>query len=115
MSWYLVKIIYRIVCGDGDHTPQFDEQLRLVAATGEDDALVKGMHMAQDGSHAFYNDRKQLVKWQFIAISEMYCLQDWADGAELYSSVKEIDDAESYISLLKNKAASLYTTPVFYT
>ena len=30
MNWYLAKIVYRIICGDGNHTAQFDEQLRLV-------------------------------------------------------------------------------------
>jgi len=27
MNWYLAKLVFRIICGDGDHTPQFDEQL----------------------------------------------------------------------------------------
>ncbi|RYY10197.1 MAG: DUF4288 domain-containing protein, partial [Chitinophagaceae bacterium] len=27
MNWYLAKLIFRIVCGQGNHTPQFDEQL----------------------------------------------------------------------------------------
>jgi hypothetical protein len=35
MKWYLAKLVYRIICGEGAHTPQFDEQLRLVCA--EDD------------------------------------------------------------------------------
>ena len=30
MKWYLAKIVYRIICGEGNHTPQFDEQLRLI-------------------------------------------------------------------------------------
>ncbi|MEP7129294.1 MAG: DUF4288 domain-containing protein, partial [Chitinophagales bacterium] len=29
MNWYLAKIVFRIICGDGLHQPQFDEQLRL--------------------------------------------------------------------------------------
>ena len=35
MKWYLAKIIYRIICGEGIHTPQFDEQLRLIHAEDE--------------------------------------------------------------------------------
>ena len=31
MNWYLSKIIFRIICGEGRHTPQFDEHLRLIA------------------------------------------------------------------------------------
>ena len=25
MNWFLAKIIFRIVCGNGDHAPQFDK------------------------------------------------------------------------------------------
>ena len=32
MKWYLVKIVYQVVTGDGAHSPQFDEQLRLIRA-----------------------------------------------------------------------------------
>ena len=46
MNWFLAKIVYRIVCGDGDHTPQFDEQLRLVQATDESSAFEKAKAIA---------------------------------------------------------------------
>ena len=32
MNWYLAKIIYQVISGDGLHTPQFDEQFRLIKA-----------------------------------------------------------------------------------
>ncbi len=32
MNWYLTKIVYHIICGKGNHKPQFDEQLRLISA-----------------------------------------------------------------------------------
>ena len=35
MNWYLTKIVYQIICGEGNHTAQFDEQLRLIAADDE--------------------------------------------------------------------------------
>ena len=35
MEWYLAKLVYRIICGTGNHIAQFDEQLRLVQ--GEDE------------------------------------------------------------------------------
>ena len=42
MNWFMAKIVYRIICGEGDHTPQFDEQLRLIVADNEEEALKKG-------------------------------------------------------------------------
>ncbi len=29
MKWYLAKLVFRIICGEGNHTPQFDEQFVL--------------------------------------------------------------------------------------
>ena len=39
MKWYLAKVVFRIICGDGEHAAQFDEQLRLIAATDIQSAL----------------------------------------------------------------------------
>ncbi len=41
MNWYLSKIVYRIICGQGNHTPQFDEQLRLIQAESTQEAFEK--------------------------------------------------------------------------
>ncbi|MEK7225456.1 MAG: DUF4288 domain-containing protein, partial [Bacteroidota bacterium] len=41
MNWYLAKIVFRIVCGDGNHLAQFDEQLRLIRADKREEALLK--------------------------------------------------------------------------
>src|ERR1051326_2143892 len=47
MNWYLAKIVYRIVCGDGNHTPQFDEQLRLIQASDELHAFQKARRLGE--------------------------------------------------------------------
>jgi hypothetical protein len=47
MNWYLTKIVFQIICGDGDHTPQFDEQLRLISASSKEAAISKAQHMAK--------------------------------------------------------------------
>ncbi|MCF8452420.1 MAG: DUF4288 domain-containing protein [Pedobacter sp.] len=41
MNWYVAKLIFRITCGNGNNQPQFDEQLRLISASGEKEALIK--------------------------------------------------------------------------
>jgi len=41
MNWYLAKMVFRIVCGDGNHTAQFDEQLRLISAGSKEEAFHK--------------------------------------------------------------------------
>jgi hypothetical protein len=107
MNWYLAKITYRIVCGNGRHMPQFDEQLRLVSAADEMSALAKAKGIGEAGSHTFYNDDQQLVRWQFINITELCCISEWTDGAEVYSAITEADNADAYINLVTDKAQKL--------
>ena len=47
MKWYLAKIVFQIICGEGMHTPQFDEQLRLIEAANEDLAFEKASTLGQ--------------------------------------------------------------------
>jgi len=107
MNWYLSKIVYRIICGDGDHTAQFDEQLRLVSAGSKDEAFQKAQTLGMKEEEMFFNQKKQLVQWQFIAVSEIYKLNELLDGAELYSRIEEKDDAEGYMHVLQKKAANI--------
>jgi uncharacterized protein DUF4288 len=107
MNWYLAKIVYRIICGDGDHTPQFDEQLRLIGATDEDKAFYKAQAIGEQEEDSFLNMEKKEVRWQFINVSELYRLTGLIDGAELYSRIREADDAQQYINLVHKKAQGI--------
>lgn len=103
MNWYMAKIVFRIVCGEGNHTPQFDEQLRLVAAENEEEAFVKAKAIGEKDEETFLNQKKQVVQWQFINVSELYKLS-LTDGAEMYSRVQETDHAANFIDAINKKA-----------
>ena len=105
MNWYLAKIVFRIICGDGQHTPQFDEQLRLVSARNEDEAFYKAQALGEQEEDTFLNIQNKEVQWQFINVSELYRLSALIDGAELYSRIRETDEGEEYINLVHRKAA----------
>lgn len=107
MNWYLAKMVFRIVCGEGEHTPQFDEQLRLVAAGTKEEAFRKAREMGQQEEETFYNRKEQLVQWQFINISELYRLSELIDGAELYSRIEEKENADAYIYTINQKAGNI--------
>lgn len=107
MKWFLAKIVFRIICGDGDHTPQFDEQLRLIEALDETDAFSKAYSLGAKEQDTFLNEKQKLVQWQFINVSELYKLSELIDGAELYSYIQETHNAEAYISTLHKKAAHI--------
>jgi hypothetical protein len=104
MYWYLTKIVFRIVCGDGKHTAQFDEQLRLVFAENKNEAFKKALKMGNDENEVFQNHKQKPVQWKFINVSEIYKLGELIDGAELYSRINEIENADTYIELVNKKA-----------
>ncbi|RTL58919.1 MAG: DUF4288 domain-containing protein [Sphingobacteriales bacterium] len=104
MNWYLAKIVYRIICGNGEHTAQFDEQLRLIAADNEETAFEKAQQVGQKEQDCFANVNQEMVQWKFINVAELYKLQELIDGAEVYSMIKETGDAHSYIQFIDEKA-----------
>ena len=103
MNWYLAKLIFRIVCGPGNHTPQFDEQLRLIAAENNEQALCKAQMLGETEGHSFEGQR-QMVEWKFINVAELYRMTELIDGAELYSRIHETDDADAYLELVNTRA-----------
>lgn len=105
MNWYLAKIIFRIVCGEGNHTPQFDEQLRLIAAENNEQAIDKAAIVGRQESACFTNVQQQMVEWRFVNVTELYRLSEFVDGAELYSRIQEADDADAYLQLVNDRAA----------
>jgi hypothetical protein len=107
MNWYLAKIVYRIICGDGDHTPQFDEQLRLINAPTKEAAFYKAQQTGKSEEEKFYNLKRELVQWKFINVSELYKIGEMIDGAELYSRIEEKDDGELYTEVINKKAQGI--------
>ena len=108
MKWYLAKIVYRIICGEGNHTPQFDEQLRLIHAEDEMHAFQKARLTGEREEDNFLNDQQKPVHWKFIDVAELHALTDLADGTEIYSAVCEQDDAEQYIEIINKRAKYLH-------
>jgi hypothetical protein len=110
MNWYLAKVVYRILCGEGNHLAQFDEQLRLIAAANKEEAFLKAQKIGQNEEETFYNSKEQLVKWEFINVSELYLLSDLIDGAELYSRIEEKENADAYVYTVNQKAENIFFT-----
>ena len=99
-------MVFRIICGDGNHTAQFDEQLRLVQA-GSKEAFHKAQLLGGREEEMFFNQNQQLVQWQFISVSELYQLNELIDGAELYSRIEEKENADSYLHIIHKKAEQI--------
>jgi len=104
MNWYLAKLVFRILCGDGNHCAQFDEQLRLISAGTKEEAFHKAQALGSSEEEMFFNKKEQLVQWQYIGICELYRLNELIDGAELYSRIEEKENAEAYILQVQSRA-----------
>ena len=107
MNWYVAKIVFRIVSGDGNHHAQFDEQLRLISATDEQQAFEKASHIGLKNQDSFLNNLSQPVQWQFIDVAEINPINELADGTELYYQIHEAADADLYVAWAHHKSALL--------
>ena len=107
MKWYLAKLVYRIICGSGQHTAQFDEQLRLIEATTKSEAFQKAIAIGRDEEVHFRNEKGEGVQWKFIDVSDLYRLNEVVDGTEVYSRIEEKEDAVQFEEVVHAKAAYL--------
>jgi hypothetical protein len=107
MNWYVAKLVFRVISGDGNHQAQFDEQLRLISARDEKTAFEKANVIGQNNQDSFLNNEKQTVKWQFIDVAEINLLNNLQDGTELYYQIHEAPDADLYIAWAHHKSALL--------
>lgn len=109
MNWYISKIVFKISAENTQHKPQFDEQLRLIAAESEEEAFFKARTIGLSEEDSFLNDRNNRVKWEFINVSEIVALETLEDGIEIYSHIHETEEAKSYIRSVHQKAIFLRT------
>ncbi len=107
MNWYLVKIMFQIICGNGNHKPQFEEQLRIVLANDAEEAIAKTNSVALQEEEAFMNQSNQLVQWKLIAITDIYPLQTGVDGAALFSKISEEENAAMFIHAIKLRSKDM--------
>nr|WP_067058074.1 DUF4288 domain-containing protein [Mucilaginibacter sp. L294] len=107
MNWYVAKLVFRVISGNGDHNAQFDEQLRLINAETEIQAYEKASTIGHANQDSFLNVQKQTVKWQFIDVAELNAISGLADGTELYYNIHEAENPDLYIAWAHHKSALL--------
>jgi hypothetical protein len=105
MSWYLTKIVFQIICGDGQHTAQFEEQLRLIYAADAIAAVEKAEHIGRQEEQSFLNYVQQPVCWKLIAVTDIYPFAAEIDGAEIFSRISEEEQPASYIHSMQLRSA----------
>ncbi|MFM8743266.1 MAG: DUF4288 domain-containing protein, partial [Cytophagales bacterium] len=89
MNWYLAKMVYQIISGSGNHTPQFDEQLRLIRADEYAWAREKASIVGRLLEQHLQNTKDEKVIWRFVEVTELIQLPSLEDGDEIYSTTQE--------------------------
>ena len=109
MNKYIAKIVFQIVSGNGEHKPQFDEQLHLIESKDEKEALKKSREKGRSEEDSFLNEKSETVKWKFIDVVDLLEIKDMKDGAQIYSRIEEADNATNYINIARQKARTVET------
>jgi hypothetical protein len=107
MNWYVAKIVFRIISGDGNHNAQFDEQLRLISANDEYEAFEKANNIGLVNQDSFKNNQSETVRWEFIDVAELNQIDNLSDGTELYYQIHEAPDADLYMAWAHHKSSLL--------
>lgn len=107
MNWYIAKVIFQISAGSV--MAQFDEHLRLIQAYDLEDAIFKARLLGITEEDQFLNEKKDLVKWEFVNVSDVRPLEELSHGAELYSFIHETNEAKHYIREVHRRAQALQT------
>lgn len=103
MNWFVARIVFHIIVGDGEHTPQFDEVVKLFAADNETSAFEKALLAGESGQDSFLNSSGEKVEWKFIGVSELNKINQPEDSTELYSKIIETNNADRYVYFIQQK------------
>ena len=108
MNWYVARIVFKIGTSKTAELEQYDETLRIIMASSLEEAILKArtIGIQEEDQHEVKNNKK--VKWEFVNIADIYCIQSLQDGVEIYSSVSEHKQDEHYESIIHAKAESLH-------
>ncbi len=109
MNWYIAKIIFQIK-GNGMQKPQFDEHLRLIKAENFEEAFLKARILGIGSEDSVINHNHGPVKWEFVNVAELREMEVLKDGLEIYSQVREMEEASHYINYVHNQAARMQLT-----
>ena len=101
MKWFAVNCIYQIIFGDGLHSPQFNEQVRLIEAENIRDAITKAKQFASGYNPSFRNSEGKNVVWNFVDVGGIIEIKQPKDGVEVSSKILEPESIEAYLKNLK--------------
>lgn len=109
MNTYLSKLVFNIIIDNNKETQQFDEQIRVIQAADLESAFLKAKAVGKKEEETFMNKKNQQVSWKFIDVADLYPLQEYKDGEQIFSNTHEIPDGDSFIQYTREKSLLIQT------
>lgn len=109
MNLYLSKLVFNILIDNNKETQQFDEQTRIIEANNLESAFLKAKALGKKEEETFFNEKNQQISWKFIDVTDLYALQEFKDGEQLFSNTHETVDGDSFIKYIREKSMLLQT------
>ncbi|WP_443939561.1 DUF4288 domain-containing protein [Pedobacter sp. MW01-1-1] len=103
MKWFAITYVYQIICGEGKHAPQMNEQVRLIRADGKKNALAKAIENAESYNTAFSNCEGKTVVWKFVGITSVEEINHPAEGVQITSKIVEPASFDEYFDMLNHR------------
>jgi hypothetical protein len=114
MNWYLTKITLQLVSLQAASKTQFEEQLRLVMANNAKEAVHK-MRIVVKNEEEACKDLQQQPCWTLVAVTAVYPLHAFMDGAELFSTTVETEFAALVIDTAHEQEKNIFTHSELFT
>lgn len=104
MAQYLAKLMFHIHIEGAENKAQFDEQIRLIESISYDNAFQKARTIGKHEQTVFHNQGNKKITWKFIDVTELYPLQEYKDGEQLFSLTHEDQHPTSFIDYIREKS-----------
>jgi len=103
VKWFAVNCTYQVICGEGKHSPQINEQTRLIQAKDIAHALKKARTQAEAYNAPFENCEGDRVIWKFVGIGGINEIEAIVDGVEVWSKILEPKSVDVYLESIKHR------------
>lgn len=110
MEWYVAKMVYQVVNSKKSHTPQIDEQYKLIQADDRAWAWEKATILGKLGECKLEGVEQGSVQWKFIHIVDLLEIGELKDGVELFSDTDEPENIEEYMAVSELRAKRVMET-----
>src|SRR5688500_5085663 len=112
MNRFLIKLNFQIRIAD-DKT-RFDEQLRVIDALNEEEALFKGVALGRGEETLYLNNEAEEVSWKFLGVTDVIGLTSLKSGELVTERLIRKTDHASYTSFLKKKSIEIQVKSVSF-